>query len=104
MTSALVSALPQTLLTLEKMFSGLSDDVLKHEANGLNGDDVIKGGERESARGEAEDLSLDLASARFTAALLNQEKVLFLLVDNIPFKLKKPPRNVQLIALNDKVG
>ena len=77
---------------------------MKQEANGLNGDDVIKGGERESARGEAEDLSLDLASARFTAALLNQEKVLFLQADNIPFELKKPLRNVQLIALNDKVG
>ena len=104
MTSALVSALPQTLLTLEKMVSGLSDVELKQEANGLNGDDVIKGGERESARGEVDDRSLDLASARFTAALLNQEKVLFLQVDNIPFEFKKPLRNVQLIALNAKVG
>jgi hypothetical protein len=48
--------------------SALSEPV-KHDGNGLNGDDVISGGEWESGRGDDEDRSLDLASARLTAAL-----------------------------------
>ena len=50
------------------MFSFLSDPFMQ-DPNGLKGEDAIRGGEWESGIGEDEVRSLDLASARFTAAL-----------------------------------